>query len=319
MYFYIFPICAVALIVIGCVKIYLKLTTKWARSPTCLLGKTVIVTGSNIGIGFYTALDFAKRGARVILACRDYKKGESAREEIIKRTDNPNVFLKIVDMSSFESVRAFAQEINKTEDRLDILVNNAGMAIVDDEKTKDGLLMAMQVNYFSLFLLTNLLLDLLKKSQPSRIINTSSILAQVGTSFSVDKLHKYNGNLDVYAHSKLAIILFTKELAKRLEGSGVTVYSLHPGAVKTDIFRNAKGLIGSFMTSLFKRWMNLFFKTPEEGAQTTIYCAVEKNIEKFSGHYFVECRRVNDYKRATVPGLGEQLWRDSEEVVNLTN
>jgi retinol dehydrogenase-11 len=319
MYFYIFPICAVALIVIGCVKIYLKLTTKWARSPTCLLGKTVIVTGSNIGIGFYTALDFAKRGARVILACRDYKKGEAAREEIIKRTDNPNVFLKIVDMSSFESVRAFAQEINKTEDRLDVLVNNAGMAIVDDEKTKDGHLMAMQVNYFSLFLLTNLLLDLLKKSQPSRIINTSSILAQVGTSFSVDKLHKYNGNLDVYAHSKLAIILFTKELAKRLEGSGVTVYSLHPGAVKTDIFRNAKGLIGSFMTSLFKRWMNLFFKTPEEGAQTTIYCAVEKNIEKFSGHYFVECRRVNDYKRATVPGLGEQLWRESEEVVNLTN
>jgi NAD(P)-dependent dehydrogenase (short-subunit alcohol dehydrogenase family) len=158
MYFYIFPICAVALIVIGCVKIYLKLTTKWARSPTCLLGKTVIVTGSNIGIGFYTAVDFAKRGARVILACRDYKKGESAREEIIKRTDNPNVFLKIVDMSSFESVRAFAQEINKTEDRLDILVNNAGMAIVDDEKTKDGHLMAMQVNYFSLFLLTNLLL-----------------------------------------------------------------------------------------------------------------------------------------------------------------
>jgi NAD(P)-dependent dehydrogenase (short-subunit alcohol dehydrogenase family) len=140
-----------------------------------LLGKTVIVTGSNIGkpsdstfdrslrvivpgIGFYTALDFAKRGARVILACRDYKKGEAAREEIIKRTDNPNVFLKIVDMSSFESVRAFAQEINKTEDRLDILVNNAGMAIVDDEKTKDGHLMAMQVNYFSLFLLTNLLL-----------------------------------------------------------------------------------------------------------------------------------------------------------------
>jgi NAD(P)-dependent dehydrogenase (short-subunit alcohol dehydrogenase family) len=106
----------------------------------------------------------------------------------------------------------------------------------------------------------SLVSDLLKKSQPSRIINTSSILAQVGTSFSVDKLHKYNGNLDVYAHSKLAIILFTKELAKRLEGSGVTVYSLHPGAVKTDIFRNAKGLIGSFMTSLFKRWMNLFFK-----------------------------------------------------------
>ncbi|XP_068897864.1 retinol dehydrogenase 12-like isoform X2 [Tenebrio molitor] len=319
MYFYIFPICAVALIVIGCVKIYIKLTTKWARSPTCLLGKTVIVTGSNTGIGFYTALDFAKRGARVILACRDYKKGEAAREEIIKRTDNPNVFLKIVDLSSFESVRAFAQEINKTEDRLDVLVNNAAAALVNDKKTKDGHLLAMQVNYFSLFLLTNLLLDLLKKSQPSRIVNTSSLLARIWTSFSLDKLHKYNGNIEVYAHSKVAIILFTKELAKRLEGSGVTVYSLHPGAVKTDIFRNAEGWAGSFITALFKRLMNFFFKTSEEGAQTTIYCAVEKNIEKFSGHHFEECRRVNDYKRATVPGLGEKLWRESEEVVNLTH
>jgi NAD(P)-dependent dehydrogenase (short-subunit alcohol dehydrogenase family) len=102
--------------------------------------------------------------------------------------------------------------------------------------------------------------DLLKKSQPSRIVNTSSLLAEYGTAFSVDKLHKYNGNFDLYTHSKLAIILFTKELAKRLEGSGVTVYSVHPGAVKTDIFRDAEGWAGSFMTALFKRWMNFFFK-----------------------------------------------------------
>ncbi|CAH1374882.1 hypothetical protein MTP99_016245 [Tenebrio molitor] len=300
-------------------KLYLKLITGWCRSQQCMVGKTAIITGANTGIGFQTALDFAKRGARVILACRNYKKAEAARRDIIKMTDNPNVFVKIVDMSSFESVRAFAQEINKTEDRLDVLVNNAAAAFLYDEKTKDGLLLGMQVNYFSLFLLTNLLLDLLKKSQPSRIINTSSLLAEYGTAFRVDKLHKYNGNFDLYTHSKLAIILFTKELAKRLEGSGVTVYSVHPGAVKTNIFRDAEGWAGSFMTALFKRWMNFFFKTSEEGAQTTIYCAVEKNIEKFSGHHFLDCRRVNDYKRATVPGLGEQLWRESEEVVNLTN
>jgi retinol dehydrogenase-11 len=106
----------------------------------------------------------------------------------------------------------------------------------------------------------SLVSDLLKKSQPSRIVNTSSLLARIWTSFSLDKLHKYNGNIEVYAHSKLAIILFTKELAKRLEGSGVTVYSLHPGSVKTEIFRNAEGWVGSFITALFKRLMNFFFK-----------------------------------------------------------
>jgi retinol dehydrogenase-11 len=293
-------------------KIYTRVTVGWCKSQTCLVGKTTIVTGANTGIGFETALDFAKRGARVILACRDQKRADDARKKIIRETGNEDVVVKLVDMASFESVRAFAKEIKETEDRLDVLVNNAGMMGTGDKKSSDGVPLVMQVNHFSSFLLTNLLIGLLKKSTPSRVVNVSSVAARQASNFDVDTLDTHVSDRANYANSKLCNIFFTKELAKKLRGTGVTTYSLHPGLVKTHIFNSARGL----MTIVFVVF-RLFAKTSEEGAQTTIYCSVAKGIEKFDGEHFSDCRRVEPYSTTTPSDLPQKLWQKSEQIVGL--
>jgi retinol dehydrogenase-11 len=293
-------------------KIYLRLTIGWCKSQTCLVGKTTIVTGANTGIGLETALDFAKRGARVILACRDQKRADDARKKIIRETGNENVVVKLVDMASFESVRAFAKEINETEDRLDVLVNNAGMLGTGDKKSSDGLPLLMQVNHFSSFLLTNLLIGLLKKSTPSRIVNVSSMAAQYASNFDIDTFDTHISDSTNYANSKLCNIFFTKELAKKLRGTGITTYSLHPGVVETDIFNSARGLM-AIVFVVFR----LFAKTSEEGAQTTIYCSVSKGIEKFDGEHFSDCRRVEPYATTTPSDLPQKLWQKSQQIVGL--
>ncbi|RZC34509.1 adh short domain containing protein, partial [Asbolus verrucosus] len=265
------------------------------------------------GIGYETALDFAKRGAKVILACRDPQRAEKARAKIIEKTGNENIFVKLIDLASFDSVRAFAEEINTSEDRLDILVNNAGVIGLGPKKSIDDQLLIMQINYFSSFLLTNLVLDLLKKTGSSRVVNVSSLTAAYVKNFDLSKINKYSSNLKVYATTKLCNILFTIELARRLEGTNVTTYSLHPGAVKTDILRYTQGLQG-VISGLF---VNLFSKTSEEGAQTTIYCSVAKGIERYSGEHFSNCQKVSPYATATIPGLSKKLWKLSEEIVRL--
>ena len=185
------------------------------------LGKTAIVTGANTGIGKETALDFALRGARVILACRNEEKAKDAARDIIAQTGSDKVVVRIVDLASFESVRAFAKLFNETEERLDILVNNAGLG-GSYRVTKDGFESVFQVNYISHFLLTLLLMEKLKKSSPSRIVNVSSIAHDTKRSaLQLDdfKLSKDKFNPFVrYGQSKLAQIVFTKELSKRLEG-----------------------------------------------------------------------------------------------------
>ena len=179
------------------------------------------MTGANTGIGKETALDFAKRGAKVILACRDEQRATDAAKDIIAETGSDKVLVRIMDLSSFESVRAFAKLINETEERLDILVNNAGLG-GSYRVTKDGYESVLQVNYFSHFLLTLLLLDKMKKSAPSRIVNVSSLMhKQNNADLQLDdfKLSKetFDG-LQRYAQSKLAQVVFTKELSQRLEG-----------------------------------------------------------------------------------------------------
>ena len=186
------------------------------------LGKTAIVTGANTGIGKETALDFAKRGARVILACRDEEKAKDAARDIITETESDKVVIRIVDLASFESVRAFAKLINETEERLDILVNNAGLD-GSYRVTKDGYELIFQVNYISHFLLTLLLMEKLKKSAPSRIVNVSSLMHETRYAdlqlddFTLSK-EKFVKIKSRYAQSKLAQVVFTRELSKRLEG-----------------------------------------------------------------------------------------------------
>lgn len=185
------------------------------------LGKTAIVTGANTGIGKEAALDFAKRGARVILACRDEERATNAARDIIAETGSDKVLVRIVDLASFESVRAFAKLINETEEKLDILVNNAGLG-GSYRVTKDGYESVFQVNYLSHFLLTLLLLEKMKKSAPSRIVNVSSMTHEnKRAALQLDDFKLSKEKFDPfarYAQSKLAQVVFTIELSKRLEG-----------------------------------------------------------------------------------------------------
>ncbi|CAG9773773.1 unnamed protein product [Ceutorhynchus assimilis] len=297
-------------------KLWVKLTTGWCRSNVCLIGKTAIITGANTGIGYEAAEDFAKRGARVILACRDPTRGQNAVEKIIKATDNKNVVFKQLDLSSFKSVTEFAGDVNKTEERLDILLNNAGMGGKGFLRADNGFLLLMQTNYFGHFLLTNLLLDLLKKTQNSRIINVSSLAAKWAKDFDINQLNKFGkddrNHFQVYARSKLCNLLFTIELANRLKGTSVTTYSLHPGVVLTDIFRK----MPPFMKMMTETIISWFMKNSLEGAQTSIYCSVQKGIENYTGEHFEDCHFISRYKTAQDPDLPKQLWKVTEELIS---
>lgn len=197
------------------------------------------------------------RGARVILACRNEKAAREAQNRIIKETNNPNVIVKIINLLSLKSVRNFAVDFNATEERLDILVNNAGAGILGDNYTEDNLQITMQVNHFSPFLLTILLLKKLKQSTPSRIVNVASFSGY----FSLLKPEELNyfpkgffADAKAYANSKLCNILFTRVLAAKLKGSGISVNALHPGCVHTDLFRNVFwpfSILFNFITRIF--------------------------------------------------------------------
>ncbi|XP_058281119.1 retinol dehydrogenase 13 isoform X3 [Hylobates moloch] len=219
-------------------------------SKATISGKTVIVTGANTGIGKQTALELARRGGNIILACRDMGKCEAAAKYIRGETLNHHVNARHLDLASLKSIREFAAKIIEEEERVDILINNAGVMRCPHWTTEDGFEMQFGVNHLGHFLLTNLLLDKLKASAPSRIINLSS-LAHVAGHIDFDDLNwqtrKYNTKA-AYCQSKLAIVLFTKELSRRLQGSGVTVNALHPGVARTELGRHT-GIHGSTFSS----------------------------------------------------------------------
>ncbi|XP_026233714.1 retinol dehydrogenase 11 [Anabas testudineus] len=287
------------------------------RSKVRLDGKTVLVTGANTGIGKETALDMARRGARVILACRDLTRARIAADEIRQKSGNGNVVVKKVDLASLQSVRDFAKDITENEERLDVLINNAGIMMCPKWKTDDGFEMQFGVNHLGHFLLTNCLLDLLKKSAPSRIVIVSSLAHERG------RIHFDDINLDKnytpetsYRQSKLANVLFGRELASRLQGTGVTVYSLHPGVIRTELGRH-------FFPSLplWKRMliipMGMLIKSPWEGAQTTIYCAVDESVSNNSGLYYSDCAPKKAAPQAQDDAAAKKLWDLSTSMVGL--
>ncbi|KAJ2952072.1 hypothetical protein O0L34_g4337 [Tuta absoluta] len=300
---------------IALIRLYCWLTCGMCKCSRHLVGKVVIVTGASSGIGYETAKNLAERGARVLIAGNSETRGTAARDEIIKITGNTDVHFRKVDFASLVSVRAFAANILSTEKRVDILINNAGIQQSDNVKTEDGLLEGMQVNYFGHFLLTKLLLPLLKSSAPSRIINVSSMAYQF-SKIDLDDLNwekrasTFNSN-QVYSDSKLALVLMTMELARQLKGTEVTVNSLHPGFIHTriedlDKFGPLKYL--AFMSKLVT-------KTPLEGAQTSIYLAVSPDVEGVSGAYFRDCRATKVTKLAQDSELAKKLWEISEQLV----
>ncbi|KAG7222420.1 hypothetical protein INR49_016280 [Caranx melampygus] len=287
------------------------------RSKVRLDGKTVLITGANTGIGEETALDMAQRGARVILACRDMTRARIAADEIRQKSGNGNVVVKKLDLSSLQSVRDLAKDVQENEQRLDILINNAGILMCPKWQTEDGFEMQFGVNHLGHFLLTNCLLDLLKKSAPSRIVIVSSLEHEKG------KIHFDDINLDEgytphrsYCQSKLANVLFCRELASRLQDTGVTVYSLHPGVVATDLIRHYFPTL-TLWKKVMAKLLLMLIKSPKEGAQTTIYCAVDESQANVSGLYYSDCAPKTPAPQAMDDAAAKKLWDLSASMVGL--
>ncbi|XP_068933696.1 retinol dehydrogenase 11-like isoform X2 [Petaurus breviceps papuanus] len=277
-----------------------------------LPGKVAIVTGANTGIGKETAKDLAQRGARVYLACRDLQKGELAANEIRAKTGNQQVLVQKLDLSDTKSIRAFAEAFLSEEKQLHILINNAGVMMCPYSKTADGFEMHIGVNHLGHFLLTHLLLERLKESAPSRVVNVSSLAFHMGR-IHFYNLHgeKYYNRALAYCHSKLANVLFTQELARRLKGTGVTTYSVHPGTVNSELVRHSTCI--KLMWKLFSS----FIKTPQEGAQTSLYCALTEGLEPLSGKHFSDCSPAWISSRGRNMTTARRLWDVSCDLLGI--
>ncbi|XP_052769931.1 retinol dehydrogenase 12-like [Mya arenaria] len=291
------------------------------RSTLKLAGKTVLITGANTGIGKETAKDLAKRGARVILACRDLTRAQKAASDITNSTGNSNVVVYKLDLSSLKSVRECAEEVKKNEQRLDILINNAGVMWTPQCQTEDGFDMQMGTNHLGHFLFTNSLLDLVKKSAPSRIVTVAS-RAHERANFDIEDINSERSfsTMTAYSNSKLANILFTRELAKRLEGTNVTAVSLHPGVIATELTRHANDkniATWVLMTFLFNPFLQHLIKTPTAGAQTTLYCALDPDVENHPGKYFSDCAVKEPTKAGQDDIMASKLWTLSEKLTGL--
>ena len=306
-----------ALVLIG-IKVYFAGGS--CSSLAKLHGKTVIVTGANTGIGREAALSFAGRGAKVILACRNYARGLQAMKYIRDLSENKQVEFRKLDLSSFDSVREFAKDVNEEEERLDVLVNNAGVLTSSARSvTKDGHEEMFQVNHLGPFLLTNLLIDKLKQSRTSRIINVSSKVHHNAKGLDFQNLEMENNfnRFTQLANTKLQNILFTHELSKKLEGTGVTVNALHPGYVMTDATRNIGLLQWKLVKLLSYPFMSIFMKSARQGAQTTIKLAVDPALEKVTGKYFADCEMCDVSDAAKDDGAAKKLWEISERITKL--
>lgn len=295
-------------------------------------GKVVVITGGNAGVGFETAKVVANQGAKVIVACRNKERGESATKEIIKATGNSKVIFKGLDLQSLESVRNFAEQIIREEEKIDVLINNAGMS--DDRGasswlkggnhlSEDKLEIVTQTNHLSHFLLTNLLREPLARANSARVVNLSSAANKSGiidlSNINYETNHKKEALAKTYANSKLMNILFTVELNKRWSSYGVSSYAVHPGFVRSAFFGNYR----EGRKQLVEVLSYLLGKSSWQGAQSSLFAAMEPGIEKedrgLAGTLIADCRRA-DYlcnKKAWDKVLSEGLWKRSEELVGL--
>jgi retinol dehydrogenase-12 len=277
-------------------------------------GKVCLVTGATAGIGLVTALELARRGARVIGVGRSPERCAEAARQIREQTASTDVEYLVADLSSQAKVRRLADEVKAATGRLNVLVNNAGLIRLKREVTVDGLEMTFALNHLAYFLLTNLLLDTLKTSAPARIVSVASAAHQ-GCQLDFDDLQgetKFSP-WRAYQQSKLANILFTRELARRLDGTGVTANVLHPGYVRTQIFR-AEGFTGW----LLRRAAELFAITPEEGAQTSVYLATAPDVEGLTGQYFIRRKPASSSPESQDEATARKLWEVSAKLTGLS-
>jgi NAD(P)-dependent dehydrogenase (short-subunit alcohol dehydrogenase family) len=277
-------------------------------------GKICLITGATSGIGLVTARELAARGATVVLAGRDRAKTEGATGRIARETGNASVEYLLADLSSQAEVRRVAEEFKQRHPRLDVLVNNAGALFGRRRETGDGIEMTFALNHLAPFLLTNLLLDTLAASAPARVVTVGSDAhrgARNDFSDPQQKRRRYSG-LRAYNESKLANIMSTCELARRLAGTGVTANALHPGFVASNFARNNGGLVGFGMTLLRPMMIS-----SERGAQTPIYLATSPEVEGVTGQYFVDRKPGRSSPASYDEAAQRHLWELSEELTGL--
>ncbi len=269
-------------------------------------GKVCIVTGSNTGIGKETARGLAQRGAKVVLACRDLDKAEAARKDIAATTGRDDLEVMALDLASHASIRAFAEQFAARHDRLDVLVNNAGLWPTSRGTTTDGLETTFGVNHVGTFLLTQELLPLLRRTAGARIVVLSSKLHYSGKMVWDDlqfERRKYSPTA-AYNQSKLANVLFTKALARRLERFDVTVNAVHPGVIATELARGYP----KFLVKIF----HMFLKSPEQGAACSLHVATAPELAGVSGQYFEDSRSKPAAKASLDEAAQEELWTLTE-------
>jgi retinol dehydrogenase-14 len=279
-----------------------------------LTGKTALVTGANSGIGLEVSIQLLREDARVFMVARDPARGERALARAKSESGSATVSLLLADFSSFDAVRGLAADYRRQSQRLDILINNAGSLSPSRQVTGDGLEQTFQVNHLGAFLLTNLLVDLLLRSAPARVVTVSSVGHRFGT-LAFDNLQFEKGGYAVmkaYGRSKLCNVLFTRELARRMEGKGVTANCLHPGGVATNIWSHAPTWARPFL-ALGK----LFMVSAQEGGRRIVSLATDPKLEGATGGYYDETRLTEPSALARDPVLAQRLWEVSEGLAGL--
>jgi len=275
--------------------------------------KTAILTGANSGIGKQTAQALAGNGYQVVMICRNRDKAENARREIIDETGNDRIDILICDLSSMHQIKETAETIRGTYSQIDRLVNNAGILPDGDRKeTDEGLELTFAVNHMAYFLLTRELMPLLESTPGSRVINVASDASRSGT-FNPDNLQLQSGysTMKAYGNSKLFNIMFTRQLAREVEGKDITTYSLHPGVVNTNFASESNSWFAWFFDL-----GRMFMRSPEKGAETSVYLCLEEGIEHLSGSYFRDKKPVNPVKVAHSDEDCQRLWERSEEIAS---
>jgi NAD(P)-dependent dehydrogenase (short-subunit alcohol dehydrogenase family) len=284
-------------------------------AETNLDGRICLVTGATSGIGLETAVGLARKGARLILVARSASRGEASVAAVKAASGNESVELALADLASLDSVRALAASVLDRVPSLHVLVNNAGVVNLARETTADGFETTFAVNHLAHFLLTRLLLERMLTSAPARIVNVASEghrFARIDLEDLQTERKKYSW-MRVYGASKLANVLFTFELARRLEGTGVTVNCLHPGAVATRLGMN-NGRIGRIVIPLLRP----FFLTPAQGAETSIFLAASDHVAGVTGRYFSRCAPKPSSRASQDRGLAQELWEASDRLTGLS-
>ena len=284
------------------------------RMRQVVTGKTVLITGATSGIGLEASVALARMGATVVIVARHSGKGARALADVKARSGSGRVSLLLCDLSSLASVRALAASFRASHDRLDVLVNNAGAISHERQTTVDGFELTFAVNHLAPFLLTSLLLDLLERSAPARVVNVASA-AHGSAGIDFENLQFEHGGyslLKAYNRSKLANVLFTNELSRRLAGTGVTANSLHPGVVATNIWNNIPWFLQPLILPL-----RLFMITAERGGETIVHLAASAEVDGKSGGYYVKNRRVEPAPLALDQSAARRLWNESARLVGV--